>query len=81
MSNKFYDIADYITVNISSPNTDNLRNFHKVEELDSLLNALSKEKNKSRATYLVVKISPDISTDSIKEISNLLRHTIGHYSI
>ena len=76
--NKFYDIADYITVNISSPNTDNLRNFHNVEELDSLLKVLSKEKKKLKCNIpLVVKISPDISTDSVKEIScSLLGHNI-----
>ena len=34
---KFHDIGDYLTVNISSPNTENLRSFHKDEELDELL--------------------------------------------
>ena len=34
---KFHDIADYITINISSPNTENLRDFHNNEELKNLL--------------------------------------------
>ena len=41
---KFYKVADYITINISSPNTENLRNFHKEEELDELLKLIQDEK-------------------------------------
>ena len=43
---KFHDIADYITINISSPNTENLRNFHEENELDLLLNTIQNEKRK-----------------------------------
>ena len=35
---KFYEVADYITINISSPNTENLRNFHDENKLKELLN-------------------------------------------
>ena len=42
----FNDVADYITINISSPNTDDLRNFHNQTKLDQLLNVLNKEKKK-----------------------------------
>ena len=37
---KFFDIADYITINISSPNTENLRDFHEDQKLISLINQL-----------------------------------------
>src|SRR6056300_1034474 len=45
----FYDIADYITVNISSPNTENLRAFHDETKFDELLNAIEKEKVKIKS--------------------------------
>ena len=41
----FYDIADYITINISSPNTENLRNFHDEKKFDELMNFNRKRKN------------------------------------
>ena len=37
-------LGDYITINISSPNTENLRSFHNPKELEELLNALNEEK-------------------------------------
>ena len=39
-------LGDYITINISSPNTENLRSFHNPKELEELLNALNEEKKK-----------------------------------
>ena len=41
---KFHSLADYITVNISSPNTENLRDFHNYDELSSLIKELKNEK-------------------------------------
>ena len=38
-------IADYITINISSPNTDNLRNFHENKKFDELMKFCRKRKN------------------------------------
>ena len=38
------DLGNYITINISSPNTENLRSFHNPKELEELLNALNEEK-------------------------------------
>ena len=40
----FHQAADYITINISSPNTENLRKFHNQEQLDDLLKNIEKEK-------------------------------------
>ena len=50
---KFYDLADYITINISSPNTENLRSFHNEDELNELLILIEKEKKniKNYNTY------------------------------
>ena len=43
---KFYNLADYITINISSPNTENLRDFHNQDELNLLIDKLKNEKKK-----------------------------------
>ena len=40
----FHEVADYITVNISSPNTKDLRNFHEQTKLNELLETIDKEK-------------------------------------
>ena len=66
----FFDIADYITVNISSPNTEDLRNFHDKEKLIDLITALNKiKKDNGTNIPLLLKISPDISNSYIPEIS------------
>ena len=41
----FHQVADYITINISSPNTENLRNFQEEDKLQELLKSIIKEKN------------------------------------
>tara|TARA_B100001057_G_C22710127_1_gene895405 strand:+ start:13 stop:1065 length:1053 start_codon:yes stop_codon:yes gene_type:complete len=69
----FYKVADYITINISSPNTEDLRNFHNQKKLDELLNAINNEKNKlSSKIPIVVKVSPDINDQEIANISDVL---------
>ena len=74
----FHDIADYITINISSPNTENLRDFHDQTEFEKLINSIEQEKEDLKSnTPLVVKISPDISNDQAIQISEiLLKHEI-----
>ena len=69
----FHDIADYITINISSPNTENLRNFHDQYKFENLIAAVEKEKKRLKSNVpIVVKISPDIQEEQIKEISQIL---------
>ena len=69
---KFYNLADYITVNISSPNTDNLRIFHNKEELNELLNVIENEKKILQSNVpIALKISPDIEEKNISEISEI----------
>jgi len=70
---KFYNLADYLTINISSPNTENLRSFHNQNELDDLLSAIKEEKNKLKTKIpIIIKISPDIENSSIEKIAELL---------
>jgi len=69
----FQDVADYITINISSPNTEDLRSFHDQKKLNQLLEIIDKEKkNLDSKTPIVVKISPDIDDKEIKKITEVL---------
>ena len=70
---KFSKVADYITINISSPNTENLRNFHEENKLKELLKSVSEKKKQLKSEIPVaVKISPDISENQIDLISEIL---------
>jgi dihydroorotate dehydrogenase len=65
----FLDICDYITVNISSPNTEGLRDFHNQEKLKDLLVNLNEiKKNKKIDIPLLLKVSPDIKGGDISKI-------------
>lgn len=77
-----YPHADYITVNISSPNTKNLRALQGEHELDELLSQLARRSQELAAQYqrrvpLAVKIAPDLTDEQIDIITEvLLRHGI-----
>ena len=67
----FFDVADYITVNISSPNTEGLRDFHDQKKLIDLIIALNKIKKDNKTNIpLLLKISPDIDNSHVPEISD-----------
>ena len=69
----FHEVADYITINISSPNTENLRNFHDELKLDELLKIINEEKKDLNTSIpIVVKVSPDVSDQDIGKISDVL---------
>lgn len=77
---KVYPYASYVTVNISSPNTKNLRQLQGSSELDALLSALKDAQNRladqhHRYVPVALKIAPDIDSEQIKTIASvLLRH-------
>lgn len=79
---KSYPVADYIAINISSPNTPGLRSLQYGEELDSLLGALVAEREAlqrvhARYVPLAVKLAPDMSEDELTLCcSKLLAHKI-----
>jgi dihydroorotate dehydrogenase len=79
---KVYPYADYVTVNISSPNTKNLRQLQSGSELDALLSSLKEAQNRladrhRRYVPLALKIAPDIDDEQIKMIAaTLIRHDI-----
>jgi len=67
----FFDIADYITINISSPNTEGLRDFHDQKKLVDLIVSLNKiKKDYGTNIPLLLKISPDINSNHISEIAD-----------
>jgi dihydroorotate dehydrogenase len=69
----FHEVADYITINISSPNTEDLRSFHEQKKLNELLQIIDKErKSLNSKTPIVVKVSPDIDDQEINKISEVL---------
>ena len=69
----FYDDADYITINISSPNTENLRTFHEGDKLQDLLKSIMAERKNLKSNIpIAVKVSPDISEDQVNKISEIL---------
>jgi dihydroorotate dehydrogenase len=77
-----YPVADYITVNISSPNTPGLRKLQLGEQLVSLLQLLQTNRKKladehDRQVPVAVKIAPDMSQDEIEQFCDLLiKHEI-----
>lgn len=74
---KVYTYASYITVNISSPNTKNLRALQEKEALSELLASLKQEQLKlaehhGRYVPLALKIAPDLTQEQVNEIADLL---------
>ena len=66
--------AGYITINISSPNTEGLRTFHNQEEMNKLLTGLNKIKKEKKIDQpLAIKISPDIKENEIGRIVDLVK--------
>ncbi len=75
-----YPHADYVTVNISSPNTNNLRSLQSDEALDGLLNAIANRRQAltrqhGRRVPIFVKIAPDLDDEQIALVAvTLKRH-------
>jgi len=70
---KFHTLGDYITINISSPNTENLRDFHNQDELNFLIEELKKEKEKLNSKVpIAIKVSPDLNEEQIDIVANIL---------
>ena len=74
---KAYTSASYITINISSPNTKNLRQLQQGDEIKSLISTLKEEQLKlqrehGKYTPLALKIAPDLTVDEITHIAGLL---------
>ncbi len=73
---KVYKSADYITINISSPNTPGLRNFQKKENLNKLLTKINLQRNILKKEYkkslpILLKIDPDINDRLLKDLVDI----------
>lgn len=66
-----HEVADYIVVNISSPNTPGLRELQKAENLEELLGALQTRNKEMDAKPLLVKIAPDLTEGEIEAIVDI----------
>ena len=66
-------LGDYIAINISSPNTENLRDFHNEDELNSLIKKLKEEKEKQNSKIpIAIKVSPDLNEYQIDIVAKVL---------
>lgn len=74
----FYEVANYLTINISSPNTKGLRDLQQKENLTILLTEISKIRNeeqqqKNKYTPIFLKIAPDLEQIQLEEIAELFK--------
>ncbi len=68
-----HDLVDYFAINISSPNTKNLRQFHDKDLLKPLLESLiNYNNNQSSRKPMLLKISPDLDTKQLDDIISLV---------
>lgn len=77
---KVYAVADYVTVNLSSPNTPGLRDLQHGEAMDELLTALKAEQAKlevehGRYVPVLVKIAPDLTDEEVADVAERLQRT------
>ena len=76
---KVYPYADYVTANISSPNTKNLRELQGEDELDALLGALASRRDEladqhGRCVPMALKVAPDLEDGAIPAIAQVVAH-------
>ena len=70
--NYLFDFVDYFVINVSSPNTPNLRELQNTNFLRVILDSLNKENlKKSKTKPILIKISPDLSKENLLEIVDL----------
>jgi dihydroorotate dehydrogenase len=76
---KVYSYADYITINISSPNTKNLRDLQGEAELDHLLGSINSKRTEladslGRRVPVALKVAPDLEDDALPAIAQSVSH-------
>jgi dihydroorotate dehydrogenase len=71
-----FDVVDYFVVNVSSPNTPNLRDLQENEPLTALLNTLQKQNNsKPKRKPILLKIAPDLTDTQLSDIIDIVEVT------
>jgi dihydroorotate dehydrogenase len=73
---KLFDYVDYFVVNVSSPNTPGLRTLQEKEPLQALLKALQDKNNlKANPKPILLKIAPDLTTEQLDDIIEIVQNT------
>ena len=71
-----FDVVDYFVINVSSPNTPNLRDLQEKEPLTNLLKVLQKRNSeKSSRKPMLLKIAPDLTNSQLDDIINIVADT------
>ncbi len=74
--NELFDVVDYFVVNVSSPNTPNLRELQEKEPLTNLLNTLQQlNLKKTKPKPILLKIAPDITNTQLDDIIDIVKST------
>lgn len=74
--NELFHVVDYFVVNVSSPNTPNLRELQDKEPLAKLLGTLQNENHKNEIPKpVLLKIAPDLSDDQLFDIIDIVKTT------
>ncbi len=74
--NELYDYVDYFAVNVSSPNTPNLRELQEKEPLTKLLLALQTlNSQKEKQKPILLKIAPDLTNEQLLDIIDIVNQT------
>ena len=77
--NHLFDFVDYFVINVSSPNTPNLRELQEKEPLEKLLSLLVEQNNKrAHPKPLLLKIAPDLTDHQLDDIVDIILHTKIH---
>ncbi|WP_038032239.1 quinone-dependent dihydroorotate dehydrogenase [Thermonema rossianum] len=73
---KLFEYVDYFVVNVSSPNTPNLRALQEKEPLKQLLEELQRRNMaKPQPKPILLKIAPDLSEEQLKDVIEIVKHT------
>jgi len=71
-----FDVVDYFVVNVSSPNTPNLRALQEKKPLTHILNSLQEKNNKKpKRKPIVLKIAPDLTDEQLLDIIEIVQET------
>lgn len=74
--NELYEVVDYFAINVSSPNTPNLRALQEKEPLKNLLFSLQKlNKSKIVVKPIFLKIAPDLSNEQLDDVIEIILET------
>lgn len=74
--NKLFDYVDYFVVNVSSPNTPNLRELQEKDKLEELLITLQKlNESKIKTKPILLKIAPDLTNEQLQDIAEIVKNS------